>query len=458
MNNLSGIPGVDRLLQSTSINQLIQSYGRPLVVKIIRSVLEDIRRSVRQGELVPDDEEILKRVSQTLTGFDLELTRVVINASGVILHTNLGRAPLSQNTVQAIEACAQNFSDLEFDLAQGKRKNRVSRLEHLIIELLGVESALVVNNNAAAILLMLQALAFRRKVIIPRNQMIEIGGGFRIPDILALSGAKLIEIGTTNQTHANDYQKAIHNGGNFVLYAHASNFKITGYTNEPSLKEICNIAHANNVPVLADIGSGALLNTDNYGLAHEPTAQDALNDGVDVLCFSGDKLLGGPQAGIIIGKRAHLEKIKKHPLARVVRSDKLLIAGLEATILSYLKDRATQEIPVWKMISMGLEQIHKRALNWQNSLGKGTVIKGQSTIGGGSLPEEVLPTWILALQLKKPDEFASLLRKQSPAVVARIQDGLVCFDPRTVFPEQDDYLISSINNAYHEYGKNEKIP
>lgn len=458
MNNLAGVPGVDRLLKSTFASQLITTYGRPQVVKKIRSVLEEIRIRVNQGESIPAEEEILKSVGQLLAGLDLELTRAVINASGVILHTNLGRAPLSTSAVQAIQACAGNYTDLEYDLNQGKRRNRVSRIERLIKELLGVEFALVVNNNAAAVLLMLQALARRRRVIIPRNQMIEIGGGFRIPDILALSGAKLLEIGTTNQTHTNDYFDAIQNGGSFIFHAHASNFKISGYTGEPSLKEICKVAHAHNVPVLADLGSGALLNTDTYGLAHEPSVQDALEDGVDVICFSGDKLLGGPQAGIIIGKRMYLEKIKKHPLARVVRADKLLISGLEATILSYLKDRATEEIPVWKMISMKVDEIHGRATDWQDRLRKGTVLESHSTVGGGSLPEEVLPTWILAIQLNKPDEFASLLRNQSPAVVTRIQDGRVCFDPRTVLPEQDDLLISSIYNAYLEYEKNEKVP
>lgn len=456
-NNLAGVPGVDRLLQSTYAKQLINLYGRPQVVQKIRLVLDELRDEIRTGKVTPKEEEIMERVSNSLSTLDQKVVRTVINASGVILHTNLGRAPLSNDAIKSIQACAQNYTDLEYDLKQGKRRNRVSRIEDLLVELLGVESALVVNNNAAAVLLVLQALANRRRVIIPRNQLIEIGGGFRIPDILVLSGAKLMEIGTTNQVHSSDYVEAIENGGSLILHAHASNFKIIGFTGEPSLKEICQIAHSRNIPVLADLGSGAVVNTEKYGLAHEPTAQDALSDGVDVMCFSGDKLLGGPQAGIIAGRREFLEKIKKHPLARVVRADKFLISGLEATVLSYMKNRSEKDIPVWKMISADLEGLHTRVEQWRNRLGKGTVIKNQSTVGGGSLPGEVLPTWILALESQNPDEFASLLRKQSPAVIARIQDGRVCFDPRTVFPEQDDLLLSSISSVINETGQvNEK--
>jgi L-seryl-tRNA(Ser) seleniumtransferase len=280
---------------------------------------------------------------------------------------------------------------------------------------------------------------------------VEIGGGFRIPDILKLSGAKLVEIGTTNQVHLDDYEKAINDGGDLILVVHPSNYRITGYSSEPSLEEITRIAQKHGIPIVEDIGSGAILDTAAFGLAHEPTVQESLKAGVDLVCFSGDKLLGGPQAGCILGKSTYLKKIKKHPLARVVRADKLLISSLEATLQAYLLNRPLIDIPIWKMISAELDGLRSRVESWIETIGDGTLQEGRSTIGGGSMPEEEMPTWMMTIRVEKPDVFMKLLREQAPAVIARIQDGLVCFDPRTVTPEQDPVLVSSISRSLRLY-------
>jgi L-seryl-tRNA(Ser) seleniumtransferase len=449
--NPASIPGVDKILTYAGTEDLITRYGRPLVTGETRNVLQEIRADALRGGLIPMMDEIVDRISVRLIEFAQFTIKPVINATGVILHTNLGRAPFSKNAIEAMKEAAQNYSTLEFDLKSGTRSKRTIHLESLFAQLFGGEDSLVVNNNAAAILLILSALANKKKVVISRGQIVEIGGGFRIPDILKLSGAQLVEIGTTNQVHSEDYEKAITDGGDLILVVHPSNYRIKGYSSEPSLEEIVAIAHKHGVPIVEDLGSGALLDTAEFGLAHEPTVQESLKAGVDLVCFSGDKLLGGPQAGCILGKSTYLNKIKKHPLARVVRADKLLISSLEATLQSYLFNRPLDDIPVWKMISAELDGIRNRAETWMHELGDGSLMEGRSTIGGGSMPEEEMPTWLMALRVEKPDILMKILREQDPAVIARIQDGLVCFDPRTVLPEQDTILVSSISSSLQLY-------
>ncbi|MEJ5225228.1 MAG: L-seryl-tRNA(Sec) selenium transferase, partial [Anaerolineales bacterium] len=314
--------------------------------------------------------------------------------------------------------------------------------------LTGAEAAVVVNNNAAAVLLTLSALAARGRVIIPRSQLIEIGGGFRVPDVMRQSGAKLVEVGTTNKVRLADYEAAMDEAPTaLVMRAHHSNFKIIGFTEEPALSEVVAAAHARGVPVVDDLGSGALLDTARYGLTHEPMVQESLAAGVDLVCFSGDKLLGGPQAGIILGRADLVAKIKKHPLARAVRADKTALAGLTATLLHYLKDEAERDIPVWRMMSRPLEAIRATAEAWRAKLRVGEVIEGQSTIGGGSLPGETLPTFLLALDVKSPDRFLARLRQQNPPVIARTEKDRVLFDPRTVLPEQEGALLVAVQNV-----------
>jgi L-seryl-tRNA(Ser) seleniumtransferase len=378
----------------------------------------------------------------------------VINASGVILHTNLGRAPLSNAALKAMEAVAHGYSNLEFDLETGKRGSRLFHAETLLQRLTGVEAAIIVNNNAAAVLLVLAALARRRRVVISRSQLVEIGGGFRVPDVMKQSGAKLAEVGTTNKVRLADYEEALDEPSALILHAHRSNFKMIGFTEEPEWKDIVNLAHSRGVPCIDDLGSGALLDTSRYGLAHEPTIQESLATGVDLVCFSGDKLLGGPQSGMIIGKAELITKIKKHPLARALRADKLCLAALTATLLHYLKDEAEREIPIWRMMALLPDQVRQTAEGWRQKLGQGEVIAGKSTIGGGSLPEESLPTFLLALDVKSPDRFLKKLRQQQPPIISRTENDRILLDPRTVLPEEDGALLVGLMNALRDKKKN----
>jgi len=364
-----------------------------------------------------------------------------------VLHTNLGRAPLSKAALQAMDTVAGGYSTLEYDLEKGGRGSRSVHAEALLIHLTGAEAALVVNNNAGAVLLALSALAHRKRVIISRSQLVEIGGGFRIPDVMAQSGAKLVEVGTTNRVHAADFEVALQEPAALLVRAHHSNFRIIGFTTEPDLAELVEIAHRQGVPLLDDLGSGTFIDTARFGLLHEPTIQESVQAGADVICFSGDKLLGGPQAGILIGKKDLIARIKKHPLARAVRADKLCLSALSATLLHYLLDEAEREIPVWQMIGRTLEQNRLRAQSWRDALGTGEVLVGFSTIGGGSLPEETLPTSLLALQVPQPNKFMEKLRRQSTPVIARVENDFVVFDPRTVFEEQEGALLAGIRAA-----------
>ena len=447
MNELQNIPAVDSLLKTSTAQNLSAFYGRELLLQALRETLENLRADIQSGEniSIPDAEKILADTEKMLHHWVAPSLKPVINATGIILHTNLGRAPISAETLQAMQDVAAGYSNLEFDLSAGKRGKRWLHAESLLQRLTGAESALVVNNNAAAVMLVLSALARGKRVVIAHSQLVEIGGGFRVPDVMRQSGAKLVAVGTTNRVHTADYERALREESPaLVLTAHHSNFKIIGFTTEPELSDIAAVAHASGLPLVNDLGSGALLDTAAYGLKHEPTVQEALSAGADVICFSGDKLLGGPQAGIIIGRADLLEKIKRHPLARAVRADKLCLAGISATLIHYLKGEAAAKVPVWQMISMDSAVIRQRAESWQLDLNYGEVIEGKSMVGGGSLPEESLPTWLLALPVKKANQFLSRLRSQAQPIIARIENEQVVFDPRTVFPAQDSLVIQSL--------------
>jgi L-seryl-tRNA(Ser) seleniumtransferase len=447
MADLSKLPSVDNLLSDKQIDRLITQYGRPLTLQVVRNTLQTIRQSAGDLPTLPTRSEIIQTIQSNLEAILAPTLQPVINASGVILHTNLGRAPLGVKALQAVVDVANGYSTLEFDLEQGKRGTRSIHAEKLLQTLLNVEAALVVNNNAGAVLLSLAALANRKKVIVSRSQLVEIGGGFRIPDVMKQSGAKLLEIGTTNRVHLADYESVLQEGVSLVLIAHHSNFKLVGFSTEPTVKEITDLAHRYHVPVLHDLGSGALLDTAKYGIAHEPTVQESLTAGVDLVCFSGDKLLGGPQAGIIVGNKELLKKISKHPLARALRADKLCLAALSATLTHYLKDEAETCIPVWQMLSLTSEQIKLRADTWSTHLGTGSVIPGKSTIGGGSLPEEEMDTYLLTLDVKSAEKTLAALRTQSPPIIARIINNKVVLDPRTIFPFQEPALLQGLENA-----------
>lgn len=448
---LRNIPPVEGLLQNAP--ELIRAYGRPLVTQALRETLQTIRGDVQAGADVPSNQQILGRAASRLASWTRSTLEPVINATGVIIHTNLGRAPLSRAAIEAIQAVSAGYSSLEFDLKTGKRGSRLVHAEAVLQRLTGAEAAVVVNNNAAAVLLTLSALANRKRAIIARGQMIEIGGSFRIPDVMKQSGAKLVEVGSTNKVHLRDYEEALDQSvsvkPSLVIRAHRSNFRIVGFTEEPSLKDLCETAHAHNALVIDDLGSGTFFNVEKYGLSHEPTILESLAAGADVVTFSGDKLLGGPQAGIIVGKKTLLDKIKKHPLARAVRADKTCLAGITATLLHYLKDEAETEIPIWRMIAQTPESLKARAESWKQETGPSTslrmsVVPAESTIGGGSLPGENLPTYVLSLNIPKPDAFLAKLRQQNPAIIARTEDDQVLLDPRTVLPEQDALVVEAL--------------
>ena len=449
MSSLRDLPSVEEILKSAT--NLIDSYGRSLTLDSIRLTLDEARARFQLDSetVLPSIDLVLARAESHLVAWTRPTLQPVINATGVILHTNLGRAPLSDATLRAMDAASRNYSNLEYDLEKGQRGSRLIHVESILQKLTGAEAAIVVNNNASAVLLVLSALANKKRVVISRTQLVEIGGGFRVPDVMKQSGAKLAEVGTTNKVRLADYQEALETPTALVMRAHRSNFKIVGFTEEPELKDVVEVAHKAGVIVVDDLGSGALLDTAKYVLAHEPTVQESLAAGVDLICFSGDKLLGGPQAGIIVGKADLIAKIRKHPLARAVRADKACLAGITATLFHYLKDEAEREIPVWMMMSLTLHQLKVRAEAWQESLGQGEVVKSQSTIGGGSLPEESISTFVLSLELKSPDKFLKKMRQSNPPVIARVENDKILFDPRTVL--DDDSLLGTLKKVLDDF-------
>lgn len=441
MNKLRLLPSVDKLIQTPEIGQLINDFGRNQVIIAIRETLDFFRTQIINGEHPPSYQVIVENIDLMITKRFTPTLVPVINATGVILHTNLGRAPLSEETVQAMQIVGTNYNTLEFDLESGKRDSRSIHAEEILKQLTAAEAAMVVNNNASAVLLVLGALANRKKVVIARTQLIEIGGGFRIPDVMKQSNAKLVEVGTTNRVRISDYESALQDTASLVMRAHHSNFKIVGFTEEPSLKDIVNTSHEFEVPVLDDLGSGTFIDTARFGLPHEPTILESIEDGADIISFSGDKLLGGPQAGIIIGKKELMKKIKNHPLARAIRPDKICLAGLTATLTHYLRGEAVEKIPIWKMISLTPDQIQARAKIWQQKLKFGEVISAFSTVGGGSLPEETLPTFVLAIDVQKPTLVMKKLRALDFPIIARLENDKILFDPRTVLENQEDHFI-----------------
>jgi L-seryl-tRNA(Ser) seleniumtransferase len=448
MKELHRLPSVHQILQTPRAASWIANFGRPLTLEAIRIVLGEVRAEFAESVSIPDQDELFDRVENHLASWTSSELVAVINATGVILHTNLGRAPLSNSALAAIRAVSVGYSTLELELSSGRRGSRTGHAEGMLTRFTGAEAALVVNNNAAAVLLCLSALASRRRVVIARSQLVEIGGGFRIPDVMKQSGARLIEVGTTNRVHLEDYQQVLREAPvQLVLHAHRSNFQIIGFTSEPSIAELVNAAHQAGISVMEDLGSGALLDTATFGLGHEPMVQEALSAGADLVCFSGDKLLGGPQAGIILGKTELVTKLKKHPLARAVRADKLCLAALSATLLHYIRDEALTNIPVWMMISETQDEIEPRAHRWAESIGRGEIIAGHSTVGGGSLPGEVLPTWLLAIPTSHPDRVLARLRQRKPPVIARVEKDRVLLDPRTVLKENDQALITGLREA-----------
>ena len=366
----------------------------------------------------------------------------------MVIHTNLGRAPLSRAALVAAVEAAAGYSDLEFDLESGKRGSRQAKIGQLLTDVSGGEAGIAVNNNASAVLLVLSALAAGREVIISRGEAVEIGGGFRVPDVMRQSGADLVEVGTTNRTYVRDYEAAITERTAAILKVHPSNFHVSGFTHAADLAELVKLGHSRGIAVLHDLGSGCLLDTEVYGIAHEPTVQESVDAGTHVTMFSGDKLLGGPQAGLIVGSADHVRRISSHPMARAVRMDKIDLAALGATLVSYIRGNAENELPIWQAISMPLSKTEERARNWRSAVGTGEVINVRSAIGGGSLPGQTLPSRALAITPSHGhDSFAAALRRTSPPVIARIDDERVVLDPRTVAAYEDEQVIAALKTC-----------
>jgi len=448
---LRRLPSVDRLLQGEAASRWVAALGRDLVVEACREALEAERRRVLSGEAYAGEEALWADVVARLQATVQPTLRPVINASGVVIQTNLGRSPLSEATLDAMRRAGEGYSNLEYDLAAGERGSRYVHAEALLTRLTGAEAGLLVNNNAGAVLLALSALARGREVIISRGQLVEIGGGFRIPDVMAQSGAQLVEVGTTNRTYASDYQAAITGETAALMRVHSSNFRVIGFTHQPTLDELVALAHERGLPLIDDLGSGTLLDTAPYGLAHEPTVQESVAAGADVVTFSGDKLLGGPQAGIIVGRADLVAQLRRHPLTRALRVDKTTIAGIQANLLHYVKGEATREVPIWRMIAATADEVAARARALIAALGEAgarcEVVLGQSMIGGGSLPEETLPTALIAVEISAPSDAARALRLGDPAVVSRVQDDLLLLDLRTVLPREEEALIARLREV-----------
>jgi len=455
---LRQLPAVDKLLQSDELSRFVKIHGRQLVVNAIRAELEVTRQQIMAGQPVRSIAELTQATLVRLSANVHPSLQPVINGTGVIIHTNLGRALLSQRAQQAMLQAASAYSNLEYTLESGVRGSRYVHAAELLRRLTGAEAAVVVNNNASAVILALTVLARGAEVLISRSQLIEIGGGFRIPEIMAQSGANLVEVGTTNRTYIRDFEQAIDSARTgMILTVHHSNYQIIGFTAQPALAELANLSHRYQIPLMEDLGSGTLLDTAPFGLVHEPTIQESIAAGVDLVTASGDKLLGGPQAGLILGKAALIEKLKKHPLIRAIRVDKTTLAALQATLLAYLEDKALEEIPVWRMISADLNTLARRARKWRAALLESRrssgvsleVVASASTVGGGSLPGQTLPTRALAISVDSVDTLAARLRlaEATMPVIGRIENDKLLLDPRTVLPEQDKELIAALRSV-----------
>ena len=452
---LRRLPSVDSLLKLSPLRARLDRLPHSRVVEAVRRELGQVRQAVRGGAACPSQAEIAEAVAAHL---DRDLTPSlcpVINATGVILHTNLGRAPLSAQAIEAMAQAAAGYTNLELDLETGQRGSRQVHVATLLSGLTGAEAALVVNNNASAVLLTLTALASGREVIVSRGQAVEIGGGFRVPEVMRASGAGLVEVGTTNRTYLRDYEQAVTDRTAALLSVHTSNFRVVGFTHETHVQELAELARRTGVLLIHDLGSGCLLDTRPFGLAPEPTVQASLEAGSDLVLFSGDKLLGGPQAGLIVGRRSLVEQIARHPMARAVRIDKLSLAGLSATLLHYLRGEAERAVPVWRMIAAQPPALRARARRWARQVGPlARVVPGRSAVGGGTLPEETLPTWLLALDEAalggSAEQMAQRLRQPGPTgapVLARIERDMLLVDPRTVLPLEDRALVAALRAA-----------
>jgi L-seryl-tRNA(Ser) seleniumtransferase len=438
MNALRRLPSVERL-----IGLLGDTIDLPhaLVVTHARTLLDTLRHT---PETIPTHEQIAQQLIDQLTLLTMPTLRPVINATGVLLQTNLGRAHLSRAAQHALHTYA-GAASIEYDLTLGQRGERNQHMAKFLTQLTGAEAAVAVNNNAAAVLLILSAFAVGKEVIVSRGQAVEIGGGYRIPDVLRQSGATLVEVGTTNRTYARDYEEAITERTAMILRVHTSNFRIQGFVHDAELNELAAIARHHNILLVDDVGSGSLIDVAQFGLTAEPLVHERITHGADLVCFSGDKLLGGPQAGLIVGRAPLVKQLTKHPLMRAIRLDKLIMAALQATLMSYITGRALTEIPIWQMMSASTDSIAQRAQQILAHIPNGwQVCACESTIGGGSLPGDTLPSWALVRPHSAPQHLAHQLRMGTPAIIGRVANQALWLDLRSVLPEYDAAIIDHI--------------
>ena len=438
-DNLRHVPSVDQLLRTDQARELRERVGPRRATNIARSVIAEIRASVRDGSTESTNgllEEAVRRLKKTAERESQAGTRAVINATGVLLHTNLGRAPLSQAARAAIDEAAR-YCSLEYDVESGSRGGRGTRVESLLKDLTGAEDALVVNNCAAAALLILKVLAGDGETIVSRGELVEIGGDFRVPDVMASSGTQMVEVGTTNRTHLQDYRRVINSNTRLIMRVHPSNYRIVGFASVPERAELAGLAREAALPLYEDAGSGQLADLRKYGVVDEPVVREIIESGVDVVSFSGDKLLGSAQAGLIVGKREIVSRLRKHPLYRALRSDKLRLAALEATLVSHQRDAAETDVPVIAMLSLTAEELEQRARSLVEGLDV-ELIAGESALGGGAGPTSTFPTTLIAITHpeKSAQEIEQALRNSSPPIIARISEEKVLLDLRTIFDDQ----------------------
>ena len=438
-NVLRKIPSIQKISESKSFIELCKTFPRHIAINELRLILDSIRTANNNNISV---DSILNKLDKNLQELISPQPRKIINTSGVILHTNLGRAPLANNAITAMNEAGSNYTNLEFDITTNKRGGRLKKFKNIINRLTYAEDAIVVNNNASAVFLGLKALCKNKNVLVSRSESVEIGGGFRVPDVLDESQAILVDVGTTNKTYVSDYESNIDDNTGAILLIHQSNFVIEGFTHKPNIKEIVQMAHKHKVPVFYDLGSGSMINTEEFSIQYEPTVQDAIKDGVDLVFFSGDKLIGGPQSGIIAGKEKYVQLIEKYPLTRALRLDKVLLAGLIATLQMYITESYI-DIPIWNMISKSKEDMLKIVKNWKDKLDYEflDIEKSKAMIGGGSMPEQHVNSYSLSINFDSLSISASqfskkMINKPTP-LIGRVKDNKFILDPRTLLDKQD---------------------
>lgn len=448
---LRKLPKIDELLKEESITKLIEENSRTLVLESLRESIEFYRKGILKGSVTSlKEEQVIDLAEHLLKEKNKMHLRRVINATGTVIHTNLGRSILSERAIENVIEVAVNYNNLEYEISEGKRGSRYSHIEDIIKKVTGAEAAMVVNNNAAAIMLVLDTLAKEKEVIVSRGELVEIGGSFRIPEVMKFSGARLVEVGTTNRTHLYDYKDNITEETGILLKVHTSNFKVMGFTESVSLEEMVKLGQEHNIPVVEDIGSGVLLDFSKYGFTHEPTVQESLNKGVDVITFSGDKMLGGPQAGIIVGKKKYIDRMKKNQLTRALRVDKMTLAALEGTLKYYIDEKdAIENIPSLNMILMPASEVKQKCVTLKRKLQRKTkdfiftIDKGESMVGGGSMPTEKIPTYVIRVTSSRlsPEIMEEKLRLGETSLVARVYDKELVLDGRTLFRRDFDEIV-----------------